>query len=299
MITRRTVFKRLGQSVIGTGLAGAYSVAGEPMLLQVAHYRVRPDGWPGGMRLRIAALADIHACLPWMSAGRIGGIVARTNRLKPDLTVLLGDYIASHPYRTGVVAHDDWAGALGALRAPLGVHAILGNHDWWDDSAAQERGHGPTQSHLALARAGIGLLENRAIRLKVANRPFWLAGLGDQLALRGRGGFRGVDDLPATLGTITDRAPAILLVHEPDIFPEIPARFALTLAGHTHGGQVRFFGRSPVVPSRYGNRFAYGQIVEPDKAGRPRMMIVSGGLGCSLIPVRLGVPPEIVVIDLG
>ena len=69
---------------------------------------------------------------------------------------------------------------------------------------------------------------------------------------------------------------------------------SLTLSGHTHGGQVRLFGWSPVTPSQYGNRFAYGHIIEDG-----RHLVVSGGLGCSIMPVRFGMPPEITVIDLG
>lgn len=104
----------------------------------------------------------------------------------------------------------------------------------------------------------------------------------------------GVDDLGGTLAKVTDKAPIVLLAHEPDIFPSVPARVALTLSGHTHGGQVRLLGYSPVVPSRFGNRYAYGHIVEQD-----RHLVVSGGLGCSGLPVRFGVPPEIVFLELG
>ena len=87
----------------------------------------------------------------------------------------------------------------------------------------------------------------------------------------------------------------ILLAHEPDIFTEVPARVALTIAGHTHGGQIRLPMVPPVwAPSAYGARFAYGHIVE-----NGRHMVVSGGLGCSKVPLRLGVPPEIVRIELG
>ena len=103
-----------------------------------------------------------------------------------------------------------------------------------------------------------------------------------------------MDDLPATLAAATDAAPAILLAHEPDIFPRVPDRVALTLAGHTHGGQVRLLGYSPMIPSDYGRRFAYGHIVEEG-----RHMIVSGGLGMSIYPVRFGVPPEITLVRLG
>jgi predicted MPP superfamily phosphohydrolase len=149
-----------------------------------------------------------------------------------------------------------------------------------------------------LQNNGIPVLENdvRLIEPK-AGPKFWLAGLGDQLAYpMGGRRFQGVDDLPKTLAQITDDAtPAILLAHEPDIFPQVPARFDLTLSGHTHGGQVRlpFIGR-PIVPSRFGQRYAYGHMIEDG-----RNLIVSGGLGLSNLPVRFGVPPEIVLIELG
>ena len=92
---------------------------------------------------------------------------------------------------------------------------------------------------------------------------------------------------------MTDDAPVILMAHEPDIFPDVPDRVCLTLSGHTHGGQVRLFGWSPVVPSRYGNRYAYGAIQEGG-----RHLVVSGGIGCSIAPIRFGMPPEITVVDL-
>lgn len=89
--------------------------------------------------------------------------------------------------------------------------------------------------------------------------------------------------------------PAILLANEPDIFPDVPARFDLTLCGHTHDGRVNFpFYGATTVPSRYGEHYAYGHIVEDN-----RQLVVSGGLGCSMLPVRFGVPPEIVIIDAG
>ena len=146
-----------------------------------------------------------------------------------------------------------------------------------------------------MENVGIPVYENEAVRLTKDGHAFWLAGLGDQLAFFGGPGrryknFKGVDDLPATLAKVTDEAPVILMAHEPDIFPHVPDRVLLTLSGHTHGGQVRFLGYSPVVPSRYGNRYAYGHIVEhgghrsgaggvmPAALGPDRHLIVSGGL---------------------
>src|SRR5262249_46514434 len=164
-----------------------------------------------------------------------------------------------------------WGAAFAKFRAPLGVYAILGNHDWWHDVTPVRR---------ALVDNGIPVLENDAKLIEPKDGPkFWLAGLGDQLAIpTPRGRYRGVDDMPKTLAQITDAdTPAILLAHEPDIFPRVPSRFDLTLSGHTHGGQVRlpFLGR-PVVPSRYGQRYAYGHVEEGG-----RHLIVSGGLGMS------------------
>lgn len=167
------------------------------------------------------------------------------------------------------------------------------------------KGHGPTYGRRALESVGIRVYENDAVRLVQNGQPFWLAGLGDQIAFApnrqyGRLSWQGVDDLPGTLAQIDDDTPAILMAHEPDIFVDVPDRFALTLSGHTHGGQVRLLGRSPVVPSRYGERFAYGYVVERrDRDAGPRSLIVSGGLGCSIMPVRVGMQPEIVVVELG
>ncbi len=95
-----------------------------------------------------------------------------------------------------------------------------------------------------------------------------------------------------TLAKVPEMEPVILLAHEPDIMPRVPARVALVLSGHAHGGQFRLFGWSPVVPSRYGNRYAYGHVREQCD------LIVSGGLGRSIAPFRFGVPPEIVVVTV-
>lgn len=306
MITRRGLLKAFGLAALGGLSLGGYAFGYEPMRLRVQRYALTLPRWPDDLSLRMAVLADIHACEPWMTAGRIRGIVAQTNALAADIVVMLGDYAAGHRWVTDWVHSKDWSEALAGLHAPLGVHAILGNHDWWEDRTCQAKGTGPVFGRLALERVGIPVYENDVVKIHKDGRAFWLAGLGDQIALLpgrkwGRRRFQGVDDLPATLAKINDDDPVILLAHEPDIFPSVPERVSLTLCGHTHGGQVRLFGRSPVVPSRYGNRYAYGHIVEPvaDEPNALRHMIVSGGLGCSIAPVRFGVPPEIVLVELG
>ncbi len=273
-------------AVSGSALAG-YSGAEAAMMLGVTRYRLTPRGWPAALKLSITVIADLHAGGPNMGAVRVHEIVEVANNLNSDIVLLLGDYVATHRFVTEVVPEAVWSAELARLKAPLGVHAILGNHDWWFHQ---------TQIRQALARAKIPLMENTAVLLGEGQSRFWLAGLGDQIAhYISPGRFRGEDDLPKTMAQIKTDDPVLLMAHEPDIFVEVPDRVSLTLAGHTHGGQIRLPLIWPrFVPSMYGARFAYGHISE---GGRD--MIVSGGLGTSAVPFRLGVPPEILRIDLG
>lgn len=292
----RAVSARLSRRHVLAGAAGllglfsatsAYAGGVEPFDLIVKRYALTPPGWPLGRKLSVAVIADLHAGGPDMTLPQIRRVVDTANGLHSDLIVLLGDFKAWYRFKTEPVADAVWAGELARLSAPLGTWAILGNHDWWHDLEGV-RG--------ALAQVRIPVLENDAIKLDAAGQKFWLAGIGDQIAYRlGHGRFLGVDDLPGTLAKITTDDPVLLLVHEPDIFPRVPDRVALTLAGHTHGGQIRLPLIWPAfVPSQYGARYAYGHVIEDN-----RHLIVSGGLGTSIIPARLGVPPEIVHIELG
>ena len=269
------------------GSTAAYAGVQAATDLVVTDYWPVPPAWPDTHPLSITVIADLHAGGPNMGLARVAQVVDAANALGSDLIVVLGDYFATHDFITEHVPHAAWAGELARLKAPFGVHAIFGNHDWWFDIAG---------TRAALAAVRIPVLENSAVLLGPAGRRFWLAGLGDQVAYRlGPNRFRGVDDLPGTLAHVRTNDPVLLMVHEPDIFTQVPARVGLTLAGHTHGGQIKFPFMKPLwVPSAYGARYAYGHIVEQD-----RHMIVSGGLGTSFVPLRLGVPPEIVRVRLG
>ncbi len=287
-VTRRSFLAATaGLFGLTVGMAGAYAAGIEPQGLVVTRYAVNPPRWPAGRKLSITVIADLHAGGPDMMLPHVRQVVDAANLLKSDLIVLLGDYIARYRFATKRVPDTMWSAELARLSAPFGTWAILGNHDWWYDLAAVRR---------ALADVRIPLLENDAVMLGADGQRFWLAGIGDQLAYPlGHGRYRGIDDLPGTLARIGTDDPVLLLVHEPDIFPRVPARVALTLAGHTHGGQIRLPLIWPVfVPSKYGARFAYGHVVEGG-----RHMIVSGGLGTSIIPARLGVPPEILQVTVG
>ena len=286
-VTRRALVTGLG----AVGLAGiataAYGIGVEPESISVTRYRLTPPRWPAGQKLSIAVIADLHAGGPNMTAAHIEHVVDVARLESADIVLLLGDYFATHRFVTEHVPPPVWAASLARLKGRLGTWAIFGNHDWWFDIKGVRA---------ALAGVGIPALENRAVLLGEPGRRFWLAGLGDQLAHPlGHHRFKGVDDLNGTLRQVDTGDPVILMVHEPDIFTQVPDRVSLTLAGHTHGGQIRVpFVWPHFVPSKYGARFAYGHIIE-----RGRHMIVSGGLGVSNIPVRIGVPPEIVRIELG
>jgi uncharacterized protein len=307
MFSRRTILSRLGllgAGTFGASLVGAnYATAVEPHQVALTRYSLTPRGWPPGKRLRVAILTDFHAHPRNMGEGEIEQVVARTNALRPDVTVLLGDYCSQAP---GPVSPEAVARILSGLRAARGVYAIQGNHDWTDDRATFRRGVGPTRVERALHDSGIALIENDRALLDEAAK-LWLVGLESEIVPATKRAARWDDDrldqirvekLNAVLRPLPADATVVLLAHEPDLFAKpLDGRVAVTLSGHTHGGQVRILGWSPYVPSRYGNRYAYGHVVEND-----RHLIVSAGLGAHFVagrPVRIGIPPEIVLVELG
>ncbi len=292
MLSRRTFFSSLAAGIVGLG---AYACGFEPLYrLVVTRYDLPLPRWPKDAKpLKIALVADIHAVEPWMSLPRIREIVDATNALAPDMTLLLGDFMGAIRFRSRLIAPDEWARELERLRAPLGSYAILGNHDYrWNHSS------GPIPS--ALAAIGIPLLANEARRITAHGHDFWLTGTESILTgpdydfPAGPGLIGGRDNLAVALAGTDASAPIIHMAHEPDMFASMPDHVALTVSGHTHGGQVwlPFFGR-PLVRSLTGLDLEYGHIEQDGKH-----IVVSGGLGCSHLPIRLGVPPEIVLLTV-
>ena len=293
--SRRQVLGGLGGALALGASTGAYALAVEPRFrLVVTPYAPVLPNWTPGLALRVAVLADFHVGEPYMPLERVAEIVETTNALKPDLVLMLGDYPSGPGVTWRQVSLMDFARVVEGLKAPLGIYSILGNHDWWEDPVALANRRGPVAARRALEARGISVMENDAVRLMKDGRPFWVAGLADQQPFHTVGDWRNPANVPGTLAKVSDTAPTIMMIHEPDGFRKVPDRVSLTLAGHTHGGQIRVFGRAPVIPSRYGQRYGYGHIVEDN-----RHLIVSGGLGVSRIPVRIGVPPEIVLLELG
>ena len=261
---------------LGAGLALAvYAFWIEPRSLVVTRLSLPLPGL--AREVRLVVMADLQPAGPFESLESIAAIVDRMNAEEGDLVLLLGDYVSTRRLSTGFIDPHDTVPILGRLEAPLGVYAVLGNHDWWRD--------GPEMRRL-LTDQGITVLENASERVETGTQSLWIAGLSDPVTQ--------AYDLGATLAQVGTDAPVLLLTHTPDVFPDVPAEVGLTLAGHTHGGQVDlpFLGR-PIVPSRFGERFAYGLIEE---AGR--RLYVTSGIGTAIIPVRFRVPPEIVVLTL-
>ena len=293
LLSRRLFLQAAGGLSASTASLGSYAFAIEPgWRLGVTRYALTPPRWPATLGLKVGVLADIHACRPMMGPEHIASIVALTNAQNPDVVVILGDFNGAHRFVTGPVMPEEWAQELARLKAPLGVFAILGNHDFWHGALPSLKGDDGESVRRALKSANIKLLENDAVRIATPRGPFWLAGLGDQMAHRARGGFIGADDLPGTMRQVTDSAPVLLLAHEPAIFRRMDPRVSLTLCGHTHGGQVYIPGLGTPAISQRG--YVYGHIVEDYQH-----MIISGGLGTSIMPVRFMRPPEVVEVVLG
>ena len=260
------------------GLLAFWGFLIEPRRLVTRQQTLSIKNWPQPLNgLRVAVLSDIHVDDWFVDTKRLRLIVERTNQLQPEIVVILGDYMAGDGWVTSRVEPEIFAAVLRDLKAPLGVYSVLGNHDWWYDGERVRR---------ALEQNGIKVLEDDAWEVNARGTSLWLVGLSDLWTRRPK-----IDD---TISEVPEGQPMIALTHNPDIFPRLPERTPLLVAGHTHGGQVRFpFIGSVVQSSRLGDRYTRGHIFENN-----HHLFVTTGIGTSIIPVRFGVPPEIVLLTL-
>lgn len=251
----------------------------EPNRLIVRHETITVEQLPAELDgLRIAVLSDIHAGGSFIDEDKLRTIVERTNQLQPEMIVILGDYIAGdgrqHEPR---ILPEAFAPILKNFNAPLGVYSVLGNHDWWYDGGRVRR---------ALEQNGIRVLENEALKVERNGTSFWVLGFADLWTRPQR--------IIETVAQAPQNAPLIAITHNPDIFPRLPFSVPLLLAGHTHGGQISLPFLGPIVqPSRVSRAYARGHIIENN-----RHLFVTTGIGTSIIPVRLGVTPEIVLLTV-
>lgn len=249
----------------------AWALLVEPRRLVIRRETIEIEGWPAPMT--VALVSDLHAGAPQVQDARVRRVAARAAALQPDLFALLGDFVDPlHHLSTRVPPHVV-AARLRRLSAPLGVFAVLGNHDWIGEGDFVPR---------ALRAAGIRVLEDEALELRPG---LWLAGLGD---VRTRGA-----DVERALSSVPEDAAVVVLSHDPDAFHDLPARrIALMLSGHTHGGQVNLpWLRRRVAPTEYG------YLAGEHRRGRAALFVTSG-VGTSGWPVRFLRPPELVLLSV-
>jgi predicted MPP superfamily phosphohydrolase len=253
-----------------------WSVLIEPNRLVLHEVTIATPGWPKGRApLRVAALGDIHAGGLHVGEGKLEKLVALVNGAQPDAIFLLGDYVT--PAFGRRMAPEVLMAKLAGFRARFGSFAVLGNHEWWWDGERVRR---------ALLSAGFTVLENEVARIDRGGDEVFVLGLADLWTQE--------PDIKRPLAKVPEGAPVVVLIHEPDYFPKVPPRVALTLAAHTHGGQVRLpFVGAPIVPSIYGQRYAAGHVVEDG-----RHLFVTTGVGTSIFPVRFRVPPEVALVTI-
>jgi len=272
----------------------AYSYFIEPRRLVVREYDLAVNNWnPKLNGLKIVAIADIHGGSNGADEDQIRQVVAVANAQNPDLIVLLGDFVSEFPNdRTKLrMPIETIVAQLKNLRAPLGVLAVLGNHDNWYDAP---------KVLAAFQGTGIRVLENEIVTLQKDGAKFRVFGLRDHLSLT-PGWKQFTDEMKVLLSRSEQIGDVIVLEHSPDVFPVMTDQqlfvskdIKLFLTAHTHGGQVWLpvLG-TPIVPSSYGQRYSYGHIRENGVD-----MFVNTGIGTSILPIRFMMPPEISVLNI-
>lgn len=243
--------------------------------LEVVRLEVRLAGLPAGLDgFRIAQISDLHL-EPFTKPRHILDVMAVCAGLAPDLIAMTGDFVTHSAKPAGLLAE-----LLARLRAPCGVFACLGNHDFWCDAAAVER---------SLRERGIGVLRNETRLLSTDRGDLVLAGLDSRYVGRPR--------LRSTLARWREDQPLVVLMHEPDVADELAAAgiAGLQLSGHTHGGQLRLLGRPPMAlrRARWGKQYLSGHY----QVG-PMQLYVNRGIGCVGVPLRVMCPPEVTEITL-
>lgn len=248
----------------------------EARSVRVVHDELRsPRVGPGLEGTRLVFVSDVHAG-PFLGEERMRALVETVNDLRADVLVLGGDYVGGR--RGGAEIFYRHASEFRARAAKV---AVLGNHDAWEGRSDAEEG---------LATAGFTLLANRNATIAIGTGTLAVAGVDDL--------YTGRPDPVAAADGIGEEDFAVLVSHNPDVFADqlgaTTGRWDLALAGHTHAGQITFFGvRAPFVPSRHGERYRSGWITE---SGTP--ILVSNGVGSVTLPLRLFARPEVHVITL-
>jgi len=275
---------------------GMYVLFIEPDRLVLNQKTIAIDGWDKELdEFKIVAISDLHGGASFINEGKIRDVVRLANAQEPDLIVLLGDFVSQKSENTpieerplkmpvAIIAEN-----LKGLKAKHGVLGVLGNHDgWYNDTKVTE----------GLETAGIKVLVNEIVTVEKNGKKLNIFGLEDHLKIFSRDSFRA--KLYEKLDKLDNDGKLIILEHSPDVIPMVTGRNSVSdrtklfIAGHTHGGQVWFpFLGSLIVPSEYGDKYAFGHIKEGDLD-----VFVTTGVGTSVMPIRFLVPPEVAVLTI-
>ena len=244
----------------------------EPARLVERDYTMTLSNWPASCDgMRVDVVSDTHTGSPRNGIDHLDQMVAKLVRSDADAVLMAGDYVILRVLAGTYVPPEVIAEHLKPLTARKQVYAVLGNHDWWKDGARVSR---------AFSDAGVHMVDNMAVPVDAGRCQFWLAGLGDLM--------EGRPDVRGAFAMVPRNVPVVALTHEPALWPRIPDSVALTVAGHTHGGQINPFG--VMTPTHY--RMHSYQLNGSYVIGK-RSLFVTPGIGTSILPMRLGVPPEI------
>lgn len=229
---------------------------------------------PGTPPIRVVLMSDLHVIAPDMPPERLARIVAQVNTLKPDLVAIAGDFVSDRWLATRHYSIREAVAPLAALKARMGVVAVLGNHDHWRNGVL---------ARAELARVGVVVLSNESVE----RGPLTIGGL-DDYATRHDRPRRLMASVPPTHRAL------VVVSHHPDVFQWRTQDVPLVLAGHFHCGQIAWpWGGTPAHTSDWDDRYTCNRT---DKGSRT--LVVTGGLGNSNLPFRFLVPPDIYLVTL-
>ncbi len=228
--------------------------------------------------LKIAFFSDLHAGSPHINESYIKKLVGQINSMNPDIILVGGDLVINGVVGGKFMDIKDIVLLLNELKAPLGKFVVLGNHDWWNDG-----------DHIknVLIRNGYKVLENESVLVQLSeNNKFWLVGIGDR--------YTDHSDPKKAFSKTNELWPKIAFMHDPASLFEIKNKFFLSLAGHTHGGQVFVPGIGAIItpgdaPSNWAKGWTEFELGS---------LFVSQGVGTSILPIRFNAPPEFIILNL-
>ncbi len=258
--------------------AAAYSYYIEPRRLVINEQSLKIPNWSAKLNnFKIVAISDVHGGSNYITEEKLRKLVELANAQNPDLIVLLGDYVSQIGGKSSdlKMPFETIAENLKGFQAKYGVYAVVGNHDWWYDEK-NVRGE--------FERIGVKVLENAVEPIQIGDETIYVWGIEDYWKNR---------RVPTNVfEQIPNKQNIVAITHNPDSLLKTPGEISLMIAGHTHGGQVKFpfYGAMAFVNDR---RFMEG-FVEVDG----KNVFVTTGVGMSGPQIRFNVAPEIAVLNL-